>query len=110
MLYSTVFRTIAEPGGHRTRFTNSLDVATPLTAYRHGPVAEFRRVASADDTYTGDTLELASKIIEVTKVSEPPLRLVIGEDAYTVIDTALRGRLHALQEGRDASGPTPLEG
>lgn len=101
--------TIVEPGGHRTGFSKSLDIATPLAAYRDGPVAEFRRVAGGDDTYTGDPAKLAARITELTRVPEPPLRLVVGDDAYTVIDTALRGRLRALWHGRESHDPIPPE-
>jgi NAD(P)-dependent dehydrogenase (short-subunit alcohol dehydrogenase family) len=96
--------TIVEPGGHRTGFTKALDFAPPLAAYRDGPVAEFRRIAGAEDTYTGDPAEVASRIIEVTRMPEPPLRLVIGRDAYMAIDSSLHDRLRALSQCRESSG------
>src|SRR5262245_37636044 len=90
--------TIVEPGGQRTGFAKALDFATPLAAYHEGPVAEFCRIAGAEDSYTGDPAKLASRVVEATRMSEPPLRMVVGDDAYIAIHSALRERLSALSK------------
>jgi hypothetical protein len=40
-------------------------------------------------------------------MAEPPLRLVVGDDAYIAIHGALRDRLRALSKDRESSGPIP---
>jgi hypothetical protein len=42
--------------------------------------------------------QLARSVVTLTRMSEPPLRLVIGADAYSVIDLALQDRLRVLTE------------
>ncbi len=96
--------TLIEPGAIRTGFVQALRFASQHTAYLGGPVAEFRRYAAqGDDVSTGDPGKVASIIVEVTKMSEPPLRLALGLDAYTVIDTALQERVRELARYRELS-------
>ena len=98
--------TIIEPGAIRTGFARTLDFAAPLPDYCDGPVAEFRQFAdgAGDETYTGDPDKVASIIADVTRMPDPPLRLALGNDAYTAIDTALHERLHELNRYRELSG------
>jgi short-subunit dehydrogenase len=65
--------TIVEPGGHRTGFASGLDIATPLPTYQDGVVAEYRRVASTSESYVGDPADVASRILEATRMAQPPL-------------------------------------
>lgn len=96
--------TLIEPGATRTGFGPALLFASPLNAYRTGPVAEFRRYAGGgDEVYTGDPAKVASIIADVTRMPDPPLRLALGEDAYTAIDAALQARLRELGRYRELS-------
>jgi hypothetical protein len=89
--------TLIEPGAIRTGFARALQFASPLTAYQTGPVAEFRRYAGGgNEVYTGDPAKVASIIVDVTKMTEPPLRLALGCDAYTAIESTLQERLREL--------------
>jgi len=91
--------TIIEPGAIRTGFGPGLDFAAPLAAYQDGPMAKFREFAAGgDEVYTGDPAKVASAIAGVTRMSDPPLRLALGVDAYTLIEAALHKRLHELAE------------
>jgi NAD(P)-dependent dehydrogenase (short-subunit alcohol dehydrogenase family) len=94
--------TIIEPGAIRTRFARALDFAAPLPDYCDGPVAEFRKFATGagNETYTGDPVKVASIIADVTRMSDPPLRLALGSEAYIAIDTALHERLRELNRYR----------
>ncbi len=98
--------TIIEPGAIRTGFAQALEFAAPLPDYCDGPVAEFRKFVNGagDETFTGDPVKVASIIVDVTRMSDPPLRLALGNDAYTAIDTALHERLRELNRYRELSG------
>ena len=96
--------TLVEPRAIRTRFGTALVFADLLEAYDDSPVAEFRRLAAGgDESYTGDPVKVASIIVGVTRMSDPPLRLALGEDAITAIDAALQGRLRELEKYRELS-------
>jgi hypothetical protein len=67
-------------------------------------MAEFRKYAAGgDEVYTGDPAKVASAIVSVTRMSDPPLRLALGLDAYTLIEAALHKRLHELAEHGELS-------
>jgi NAD(P)-dependent dehydrogenase (short-subunit alcohol dehydrogenase family) len=96
--------TLIEPGAIRTGFARALQFASPLTAYQTGPVAEFRRYAGGgNEVYTGDPAKVASIIVDVTKMTEPPLRLALGCDAYTAIESTLQERVRELAHYRELS-------
>ena len=48
-------------------------------------------------------MKVASIIVDLTRMSDPPLRKALGEDAYTAIDVALQGRLRELGNYGDLS-------
>jgi NAD(P)-dependent dehydrogenase (short-subunit alcohol dehydrogenase family) len=96
--------TLIEPGAICAGFGRALHRASPLEAYRAGPVAAFRLLASGlFEVYTGDPARIASIIVDVARMPCPPLRLALGCDAYDAIDTALRRRLDALALHRELS-------
>jgi NAD(P)-dependent dehydrogenase (short-subunit alcohol dehydrogenase family) len=95
--------TLIEPGAICTG-CRALHLASPLEAYRAGPVAEFRRLASGRyEVYTGDPARIASIIVDVARMPCPPLRLALDCYAYDAIDTALRRRRDALALHRELS-------
>jgi len=96
--------TLIEPGAIRTGFGRALQFAAPLAPYNAGAVAELRRHAKGgNEVYTGDPAKIASVIVDVTRMPEPPLRLALGRDAYEAMDAALQRRLGELAQYRELS-------
>ncbi len=84
--------TIVEPGGFRTDFAGS---STELRAGRSeydatvGATVRFQR--DYDGKQPGDPVKAAAAILHIASLSEPPLRLLLGSDAYNAAER------HALQ-------------
>jgi hypothetical protein len=79
--------TIIEPGGFRTDWAgSSMTVHEIRDEYRQsvGQMVEYRESM----TPLGDPAKAAQAILEVSNVPEPPLRLLLGSDAYAVARAA----------------------
>jgi NAD(P)-dependent dehydrogenase (short-subunit alcohol dehydrogenase family) len=82
---------IVEPGGFRTGLAGSAAAQTPaLEAYAE-TVGAFREAFPATDgQQPGDPAKAAAAIIAAIDHPHPPLRLVLGNDAYDLIGERLR--------------------
>ncbi len=84
--------TIVEPGGFRTDFAGS---STELRAGRSeydatvGAAVRFQR--DYDGKQPGDPVKAAAALLHIASLPEPPLRLLLGSDAYNAAEK------HALQ-------------
>jgi NAD(P)-dependent dehydrogenase (short-subunit alcohol dehydrogenase family) len=104
--------TIVEPGGFRTDFAGSSTQITdgnPAYAETVGKIAAMQR--AYDGRQPGDPAKAAAAIIALVRSSAPPLRLVLGSDAYRRAERNDLGRLEELRAWREASKATdfPVE-
>jgi len=76
--------TIIEPGAFRTNFLDSsLAVAQTTIADYEATAGNFKNVLKANNgIQPGDPDKAAKVIVEVTNMDDPPLRLLLGADAY----------------------------
>src|SRR3954464_5440768 len=104
--------TIIEPGGFRTDFAGSSQTIladNPAYASTVGAVAEFQR--KDDGAQPGDPQKAAAAILKVASLDEPPLRLLLGSDAFRAVSEADRARAEndrkwqALSESTDFIEP-----
>ena len=103
--------TIVEPGGFRTDWAGaSMAFAKPIEAYAQ-TVHAFRDIIQAHDGHqAGDPRKGAAVIIQITEVAEPPLRLVLGSDALTILRDAYRNNADELERWADLSRSTDFDG
>src|SRR4051812_5328368 len=79
--------TLIEPGGVRTEWAGaSMQVADIRSVYRPtvGLIAEY----AASGTPRSDPVKTAQAILQITQVDDPPLRLLLGPDAFTIARAA----------------------
>jgi NAD(P)-dependent dehydrogenase (short-subunit alcohol dehydrogenase family) len=84
--------TIVEPGGFRTDFAGSsteFHEGRPEYDATVGATVRFQR--DYDGKQPGDPLRAAAALLHITSLPEPPLRLLLGSDAYNAAEK------HALQ-------------
>jgi NAD(P)-dependent dehydrogenase (short-subunit alcohol dehydrogenase family) len=99
--------TIVEPGGFRTDFagvSTRITDGNPDYAETVGKTAAMQR--AYDGKQPGDPVKAAAVIIAVSKAAEPPLRLVLGSDAYARAERTDSARLAELRAWRAASEST----
>jgi NAD(P)-dependent dehydrogenase (short-subunit alcohol dehydrogenase family) len=90
--------TIIEPGGFRTDFagcSTKLSEGHPEYDSTVGATARFQR--DYNGKQPGDPTKAANVIVQLTQESKPPLRLLLGSDAY---NGAEKNDLARLEEAR----------
>jgi NAD(P)-dependent dehydrogenase (short-subunit alcohol dehydrogenase family) len=99
--------TIVEPGGFRTDFAGaSTRIAEGNAAYVEtvGKIAAMQR--NYNGKQPGDPERAAQAIIAVSLKNKPPLRLVLGRDAYVRAERTDEARLAELRAWREMSVST----
>src|SRR5713101_569641 len=84
--------TIVEPGGFRTGFAgSSTELREGRPEYDATVGAAVRIQRDYDGKQPGDPVKAAAALLHIASLSEPPLRLLLGSDAYNAAEK------HALQ-------------
>ncbi|MFI7272674.1 SDR family NAD(P)-dependent oxidoreductase [Streptomyces sp. NPDC049879] len=94
--------TVIEPGGLRTDWSGpSMTVADIPEPYRPTVGTVAARMRTGTGREPGDPAKAARVIREVTRMDDPPLRLLLGADAYEVAGQAERARADSDARHRD---------
>ena len=96
--------TIVEPGGFRTDFAGSstqITAGNPVYAATVGKTAAMQ--LEYDGRQPGDPARAAQAILAVASTDDPPLRLVLGSDAYARAEHTDEARLAELRAWRETS-------
>jgi NAD(P)-dependent dehydrogenase (short-subunit alcohol dehydrogenase family) len=99
--------TIIEPGYFRTNFLNSGSIVTsaqPIADYTEIQETKRKHAAEIPGTQPGDPEKAAAVIISTAKLATPPLRLLLGSDAYQYANY----KIQMLQEGIEANKAVTL--
>ncbi|MEJ3653729.1 oxidoreductase [Actinomycetes bacterium KLBMP 9759] len=97
--------TVLEPGGMRTDWAGSSMSIPPVSAPYEQTVGERARIMSAT-TMTGDPAKVARVVLDVAAMDEPPLRLLLGSDAFRYATAAGRALAESDERWRDVSVST----
>jgi NAD(P)-dependent dehydrogenase (short-subunit alcohol dehydrogenase family) len=103
--------TVLEPGGMDTDWAGSSMAVPPISApYQAtvGAIAEFMRGGSF--VPLSDITKVAKVIIDVAAMDEPPLRLLLGSEAYTYATAAAAARAAADAANRAITASTDRDG
>jgi NAD(P)-dependent dehydrogenase (short-subunit alcohol dehydrogenase family) len=103
--------TIVEPGGFRTDFAGS---STELREGRKeydgtvGAAVRFQR--NYDGKQPGDPVKAAAAVIRIAALADPPLRLLLGSDAYAAAEKHTQEILASDRQWKDLSVSTDYSG
>ena len=86
--------TVLEPGGMRTDWAGSSMRVPPISEPYRQTVSAMARVHDdlGSDSSLGDPAKVARVVLEVSGMDEPPLRLILGSEAYAYATAAARAR------------------
>lgn len=99
--------TVLEPGGMRTDWAGSSMAIPPISApYAPTVGAVAQRMSDFATHAAGDPAKVAQLVLEVAGLDDPPLRLLIGTDAYTYGRAAWQARVDADAEWEALSTST----
>ena len=102
--------TIVEPGGFRTDFAGSsteLSEGHPEYDSTVGATARFQR--NYNGKQPGDPKKAAQAIVQLTQERNPPLRLLLGSDAYAAAEKNDLARLEEARIWKKLSVSTDFE-
>lgn len=104
--------TLVEPGAFRTEFAGDANIRpeTQLDAYRAviAPVEDF--LYGQNGRQPGDPAKAAEAMIAVVNDPKPPRRLVLGADAYEVLDRTMAARMADISRYRAMGEKTGYDG
>jgi NAD(P)-dependent dehydrogenase (short-subunit alcohol dehydrogenase family) len=104
--------TLVEPGSFRTEFAGDANVRpeTQLEAYRAviAPIEDF--LYGQNGRQPGDPAKAAETMMAVVDDPKPPRRLVLGTDAYDVLDRTMATRMTDISRYRVMGEKTSFEG
>jgi NAD(P)-dependent dehydrogenase (short-subunit alcohol dehydrogenase family) len=96
--------TLVEPGMIRTSFYASVVRAPVSAAYADNPAVSRGEMPLTD--MPGDQAKVVAAMIDVAELDDPPRRLLLGSDAYTLVRGALAERLAAVEAQRQLAHST----
>jgi NAD(P)-dependent dehydrogenase (short-subunit alcohol dehydrogenase family) len=99
--------TIVEPGGFRTDFAGSsteLREGRPEYDATVGKTARFQR--DYDGKQPGDPARAAAALLKLASVEEPPLRIVLGIDAFNAAEANDLAKIELGRKWKDLSYST----
>ena len=102
--------TVLEPGGMRTDWAGSSMKVPPISAPYEQTVGKI--VAMRGDFATraaGDPAKVADAVLTVAGLDEPPVRLLLGSDAYHYAQQVARARTESDEKWRELSVSTDHE-
>jgi NAD(P)-dependent dehydrogenase (short-subunit alcohol dehydrogenase family) len=103
---------IIEPGSIKTGFVANIRWTQELDDYKDSAVGKLRRwiEENGEANASGDPVKMADAIYTISQMPEPPLRTVLGADAYAVLEAGYTRSLAALQAQKDIAGSVMFEG
>ncbi|TKC80172.1 SDR family NAD(P)-dependent oxidoreductase [Trinickia terrae] len=103
---------IIEPGSIKTGFVANIRWTRERDDYKDSAVGKLRRwiEENGEANASGDPVKMADAIYAISQMPEPPLRTVLGADAYAVIEAGYTRSLAALQAQKQLAESVMLEG
>ena len=86
--------TVLEPGGMRTDWAGSSMEVPPISPPYQATVGAMARTHDSlgSDDALGDPAKVAQVVLAVARMADPPLRLILGSEAYAYAMAAARAR------------------
>jgi NAD(P)-dependent dehydrogenase (short-subunit alcohol dehydrogenase family) len=84
--------TVLEPGGMETDWAGSSMEVPPISEPYRQTVGASAAMHNSDAVALGDPAKVAQVVLEVAELDEPPLRLILGSEAYAYATAAARAQ------------------
>ncbi|MFT3815929.1 MAG: oxidoreductase [Acidovorax sp.] len=104
--------TLIEPGAFRTEFAGDVNMRPVQSIAAYRPMVEpFETyLATSAGKQMGDPAKAARRMIEVVASDAPPLRLMLGRDAFSIWDATITRRIEDLNAWRERGEDTAFDG
>lgn len=104
--------TLVEPGAFRTEFAGDVNMRPVRSIPAYRPMVEpFETyLATSAGQQMGDPAKAARRMLEVVASDAPPVRLMLGRDAYAIWDATIARRQEDLGSWRPRGEDTAFDG
>jgi NAD(P)-dependent dehydrogenase (short-subunit alcohol dehydrogenase family) len=102
--------TVLEPGGMQTDWAGASMQVAPVSEPYRATVGAMAALHDAATLSLGDPAKVARVVLEVAAMDEPPLRLLLGSDAYAYATAAARAQLESDERWRELTVSTDRDG
>ena len=104
--------TIVEPGAFRTNFAGDSNVRSETEIDAYQPVVEPLRqyLYGSDGKQPGDPRKAAKAMIQIVETENPPLRLMLGADAYGLWEQKRAAEREEFEAWRETGINTAFDG
>ena len=100
--------TLVEPGAFRTEFASDVNMRPEQRIDVYRPVVEpFEKyLDGSSGQQLGDPQKAAQRMLEVVQSDNPPTRLMLGRDAFSIWDSTIAARNQDINEWRERGEDT----
>jgi NAD(P)-dependent dehydrogenase (short-subunit alcohol dehydrogenase family) len=98
--------TVLEPGGMQTDWAGSSMSVPPISEPYAPTVGRAAAMHNADTLALGDPAKVAQVVLQVAAMDEPPLRLILGSEAYAYATAAARAQAESDERWHDLTVST----
>lgn len=103
---------VIEPGSIKTSFMANIHWTQERDEYKDGAVGKLRRwiEENGESQVSGDPAKMADAIYTISQMAQPPLRTVLGADAYAALEAGYTRSLAELQVQQDLAASVMFAG
>jgi NAD(P)-dependent dehydrogenase (short-subunit alcohol dehydrogenase family) len=103
--------TLVEPGAFRTEFAGDVNMRPVhrIDAYRPTVEPFETYLKTSAGKQMGDPAKAAQRMLEVVASAAPPVRLMLGRDAYSIWDATIAKRIEDLNSWRERGEDTAFD-
>jgi len=98
--------TVLEPGGMQTDWAGPSMHIPPVSEPYQATVGVMARMHEGDGIMLGDPAKVAQVVLALADMDEPPLRLILGSEAYAYATAAAKARAESDEANHDLSVST----
>jgi NAD(P)-dependent dehydrogenase (short-subunit alcohol dehydrogenase family) len=102
--------TVLEPGGMQTDWAGSSMSVPPISEPYRATVGAMAALHNAETLALGDPAKVARVVLLLAEMDEPPLRLILGSEAYAYATAAARDQAESDKRWRDLTVSTDRDG
>jgi NAD(P)-dependent dehydrogenase (short-subunit alcohol dehydrogenase family) len=102
--------TVLEPGGMQTDWAGSSMEVAPVSAPYRATVGAMAAMHNSESLSLGDPAKVAQVVLQVAAMDDPPLRLLLGSEAYAYATAAGRAQAESDQRWRELTASTDRDG
>jgi NAD(P)-dependent dehydrogenase (short-subunit alcohol dehydrogenase family) len=98
--------TVLEPGGMQTDWAGASMSVPPISEPYAPTVGRAAAMHNAETLALGDPAKVAAVVLQVAAMDEPPLRLILGSEAYAYATAAARAQAESDERWHDLTVST----